>query len=354
MEKLCAARGWDILGESRHFVFNDKMLFRKILEKIGIDTIPGETAKLQNIDYREMKKSYGRFVVQMRSGGGGRGTFFIKSEEELEGVKERFGEEDVIVTKFVEGPSPSITGCVAGRNVVWTCPQYQLTDVREVTNPSAGSGVFCGHDWTMSARIPERIKKSAYDCTEKIGRFLMEREYKGIFGLDFVIDKKQGKLFPVEINPRLLGSFPTLDMIQDVNGEFPIMALHIAELVGIDFEVNAERLKKGMMLPKRGSQLMLYNRSVSDSVNRKSLKPGVYRFAGSGPEFIRDGYRISDIRANEFLLTDGVPDQGTIFAPHEKVMRLLTLDSVSSGRKLNEAFSTTAKEIYRKLDLQKV
>jgi len=55
--------------------------------------------------------------------------------------------------------------------------------------------------------------------------------YKGIFGLDFVLDEKTNKLYIIECNPRLLGSFPTLNMVQLLNNEPLILAFHILEFL---------------------------------------------------------------------------------------------------------------------------
>jgi len=74
--------------------------------------------------------------------------------------------------------------------------------------------------------------------------------YKGIFGLDFVLDEEDRKLYVVECNPRLVASYPTLNMAQLLNNEPSILAFHVLEFLNIDYEINLEEINRLMRQKK--------------------------------------------------------------------------------------------------------
>ena len=81
----------------------------------------------------------------------------------------------------------------------------------------------------------------------------------------------------VEANPRLIGQFPTLSMIQEMNNEPSILAFHILEYLGINYSLNIEKVNKLMRQPKKGSHLFMHNISEKWSLNHQEVKPGDYR-----------------------------------------------------------------------------
>ena len=204
MERLCRENGWTLVAPAVKFgkaLFEDKIKFRKILKEIGAPPPPGEVLAATNLNFYKLKNKYGiPFVLQHPRRGGGKGTFFINSQDdwykaarklriqEIEGeeVTEDISNLEVIVAKYITGPSPSITGCVTRHGILSTNLQYQLIDIPELYNPQKGSGLFCGHDWSSSQFSPE-IEKQAYNIVEKVGKYFQKFGYKGIFGVDFML-----------------------------------------------------------------------------------------------------------------------------------------------------------------------
>lgn len=357
MERICQENGWRLIAPKVKFgkkLFEDKIKFRKILKEIKVPPTPGETLQARNLNFYKLKTRYGLpFVLQHPRKGGGKGTFFIDSEDgwrraikklrikEVEGgeIVEDISDLEVIVAKYIKGPSPSITGCVTRHGILSTSPQYQLIDIPELYNPQKGSGLFCGHDWS-SSQFSESVEKQIYKATRGVGKYFQTKGYKGIFGLDFVIDEKSQKVYVTEANPRLLGSFPVITMAQVRNNEPPIIAFHILEYLDIDYEIDKKQINQLMRRKKRGAQMFPHNLTNHWAKSNAGVKAGIYKLrktkAKTKLKFIRPGYAMKHLKyKDEFLLTDGVLKKKAHYSPNRRLGRIITLRRVLSKDKKN-------------------
>ncbi len=367
MEKVCRENNWLLVGAPVKFgkkLLEDKVKFRKILATIDVPPPPGETIPAKNLlgssktGFFYFQNKYGSpLVLQHPRRGGGKGTFFVNSDEEWqmalrklricekegEEVMEDVNELEVIIAKYIKGPSPSITGCVTRHGILSTSPQYQLIDIPELYNPKKGSGLFCGHDWT-SSRFTEDILQQAYDAVEKIGQYFHRLGYKGIFGIDFVLDQEQQKLYVTECNPRLLGSFPVVTMAQISNNEPPILAFHLLEYLNVDYELDVARINFLMRQPKIGAQMFPHNLTGRWARNNAQIGPGIYKIHDNKLKYVRPGYALKHLQSeDEFLLTDGVLDKKAHYSPNRRLSRIITLNSLLSENK--KSLTPWAKEI---------
>lgn len=375
MERVCRENGWTLVASPIKFgkaLFENKITFRKILESIGVTPPPGEVLLVKNLDFSKLKVKYGTpFVLQHPKRGGGKGTFFISSkddwqkalrklrthEKEGEKITEDISNLEVIITKYIEGPSPSITCCVTRHGILSTNPQYQLIDIPELYSPLKGSGLFCGHDWTSSKFSPS-IERQAYDAGEKVGAYFKQLGYKGIFGLDFILDKKSGALYITECNPRLLGSFPVLTMAQIRNNEPPILAFHLLEYLNIEYDIDVHQINCLMRKPKAGAQMFLHNLTGSWVKNHAEVQAGIYTLGSDNTLiFVRPGYALEHLTGmNEFLLTDGVLPKESHYSPNRRLSRIVTLRSVLEEDKktLNPWARAVSKSVHDAFRLKKV
>lgn len=371
MEKVCQQRGWNLVAVSVKFgkiLFENKVKFRRILEEIGVPVPPGRIKKPQALHYGHLMNSYGLpFVIQHPTRGGGKGTFFIRNKDDFDQalkklrIKIKEGQElpakepeEVIVTRFIKGPSPSITGCVTRHGILSTCPQIQILDIPELFNPERGSGLFCGHDWSYSY-FNESVRNQAYEIVEKVGKYFQSQGYKGIFGLDFVMDEKEEKLYITETNPRLLATFPTITMVQLRNNEPPIIAFHLLEYLNIDYNTDVEEVNRLIRQPKQGAQMFLHNLSGKWARNRKEIKVGAYKLS-SKLEFMRPGYALKHLKnEDEFLVTEGVPYRKSYFSSNRRLCRILALRGVLEDyTKLNDWGREVVTQVYQALDIRPI
>jgi len=367
MEKACEENNWKLLANPTEFgkkLLENKINFRRMLQEIEVPIPPGKISSLEKLHYGHLMNKYGLpFVIQHPTKGGGKGTFFINNQEDFNNtfkkLETKHDEEDdreivpptqVIVNKFVQGPSPSITACVTKDGIISTNLQHQVLDIPQLYNPEKGSGLFCGHDWTGS-NFDEEILKQAYEYTEKIGNYFKNLGYQGIFGLDFILDEKTKKLYVIECNPRILGSYPTLNMAQLLNNEPPILAFHILAFLEANYQIDIEQINKLMRQKKIGSQMILHNLTTHWAKNRKEVKAGIYKLENNKLKYLREGYDLKHLKdKEEFLLADGVPFKKSHFSPNRRICRILTLNSVlddSDYKRLSPWAKQVAETVYK-------
>lgn len=373
MEQVCKDNDWTLVAIPSKFgkkMFEDKIKFRQLLEEAGVSVPPGEIALYSDFDYDKYSQKYGTpFVLQHPRLEGGKGTFFINNKREWDEAvrkiaepkdsdikkEENIDELELIVAKYISGPSPSISCCATRHGILTTKPQYQIIDIPELFSSQRGSGLFCGHDWTASD-FSENIKKQAYEIAEEVGKRFQEKGYKGIFGIDFVLDEEKEKLYVIEANPRLLGTFPVITMAQILNGEPPLAAFHLLEYLNVEYELDLEAVNRLMRQDKKGAHLTMHNLERHYVKNHQAVKPGVYKIKNDSIKYLRPGYALKHIKNDEeFVVTEGLPYLKSHFSPDRRIARILTLAKVTDGyNKLNPWAYKIVEEVYRAFDFRKV
>ncbi len=369
MRKKARQNGWIIAANPCRFgkkLFENKILFRQLLIRENLPVTPGEIINApQEIitKFPRLKERYGLpLVVQHPSKGGGKGTFFIKSIEDAQKVLPLL-EGQTLILKFIKGPSPSITGCVTPWGIAYTRPQYQILDQAVCHNLKAnqGNGLWCGHDWTFSRdHLSPIALNNMYEATVRVGECLKSQNYKGIFGLDFIQDEDTGKVYISECNPRLLGSFPVMTMVQQQNSEVPILALHILAFLTLSPKHNNimrhlfNATDAQMQKAKSGAQLVIHNQENCWAQSHNIIKPGVYKIKNRHLSYMRKGYSLSHLKkTGEFLLSDGLLYRGSLVAPNHRIMRLITSSQLLEDyNKLNDWAIEAVQASYQALKLK--
>jgi len=377
MEKVCQENDWLLIANPVSFgkaTFENKIKFRRILKEIDVPVPPGKITLVDKLHYGHLMNKYNLpFVIQHPTKGGGKGTFFINNQEDFDNASKKLtgkwksklqdDEEtkfepvpEALVAKFIQGSSPSLTGCVTKHGILSTNLQQQVIDIPELYNPEKGSGLFCGHDWTAS-EFDQEISQQAYDAVEKIGQYFKKLGYQGIFGLDFVLDKKTKKLYVVECNPRLVASYPTLNMAQLLNNEPSILAFHVLEFLNVDYQIDLEEINRLMRQKKIGSQMIVHNLTGRWSINHKEVKAGIYKLENDKLKYLRPGYDLKHLKDDqEFLFADGIQFKKAPFSPNRRLGRILTLNRVldDSYKKLTPWAKQITELIYQAHDLKPV
>ena len=374
MEQICQENNWQLLNNPSSFgknLLENKVKFRRILKDLGVAVPPGKIASFKELHCGHLMNKYGLpFVIQHPSKGGGKGTFFINNQNDFDAAKENLSQkwdeednketsppEEVVVAQFIQGPSPSMTACVTKDGILSTNLQYQMIGFPELYNSEKGSGLFCGHDWTAS-RISEQVGQEAYDYAERIGQHFKQLGYRGIFGLDFILDQKRQKLYVVECNPRFLGSYPVINMAQLLNQEPPLFAFHVLEFLGQnDYQIDIASVNALIRKEKQGAQMILHNLTAKWARNHRQLKAGVYRMSGEKIKYLRPGYDLKHLKeTDEFLLADGVPFKRSHFSPNRRLCRILTLHQCldESYKSLNPWAKQVAQAVYRAFEIKPI
>lgn len=344
IEKICKENGWTNISNKVELFkkVDDRDYFLNVLNRIS------EKRVFEILNLSKLKESmaglFERFgeeiIVQTFSSSGGKGTFKLmkglNADMLLEINKLRIEEDPrLVATTFIEGFDVASTGCVTANDSVYFGPaRLQLVGVEAAVSLRENSKhTFCGNDWKLPEKHLREINNQYKSILVKIGNELKKDGFKGVFGVDFIFNVAENKLVPLEINPRLLGSYPVEVQVQKFYGEIPLTAFHILEFLGINYKVVNENVYCNAKLKRKVGQLTLFNFFGKDVVFQKSLRGGVYSVSGDKLKFLRNGFELSDIKDgdSEFILTDGVPVAGRRYNKNKQLLRIVWRRSIQVG-----------------------
>jgi len=228
IEKTCAENGWQLLNPSAE-------LSSKVEEKISQIEWLGPLKKyLPNYTVLKCKEIYKflesqnhyffslrnkarsalntsslqknndfvlrQFVLQFNRSHTGSGTFLIENEKQLNDLAQKFPEREARIAPYIEGPLLTNNNIVAKDTILHGNISYQITGLVPFTdNPFT----TIGNDWELPHKILTKKQILEYKkIATEVGVRLREHGWKGLFGIDVILEQKTGKLFLLEINCR--------------------------------------------------------------------------------------------------------------------------------------------------------
>ena len=334
IQKICAENNFNYLGNDWKLnrKLEDKIEFVEITRKLKIPNADSEIIKLErnkcSLNFSKNKK----FIIQLARGFSGNSTFLIESENDLNKILKKYENRKIKLSKYLEGETYTVNACVAEGEILISKPIFQITGLSSYNKNSFGT---CGNDYVYSEKLKKEQRKKIFDYTKKIGGYLKKIGYRGIFGLDFVIDNSDVNL--IEINPRFVASIPFFTKLQIQDKQLPFLLLHILEfltpsnppLSGGEFNLSpplSGGKEKDFSLLKKGfssnfllkninfrewdrknsfsaSQLILRNIKNKPIKIKKSLVSGIYGIKNSKLDLKEKTYCINrKLRNNEFLI----------------------------------------------------
>jgi hypothetical protein len=171
--------------------------------------------------------------------------------------------------------------------------------------------------------------------------------YRGILGIDLVVEKGSGRVYPMEINPRLTGAFPMLSQLHLGRGLIPMEIFHILEFLGLPHETDLFSMNREYAKPVKGSHMLLFLMN-GRALRNPTLKGGLYEMGahGESARFVKPAMDYREIaQEKQFIVMDGPPD-GDLGSddPLYRLCRLLfrhPLDG-DGGDRLNQALQAAA------------
>ncbi|MDE1875140.1 MAG: ATP-grasp domain-containing protein [Patescibacteria group bacterium] len=297
-----------------------KGAFRDLIESLGLPALPTTRYVREDFLKSDFKTLWARlegpFVVQRadKEVGGNEGTFFIHDETEFGRCLSALGTDEtfraLVVSPFIEGDSTSMLGCVMEQGTLSGPLQLQLIDVPESLHGIKPSGIFFGNDIGFDP-WDESIKADAQKVVEGVGAHLRSCGYKGVFGIDFLYDKKRNKIYPNECNPRFTGSLLLYSLMLLEAGVPPLEFFHIMAHLGIKSEFDFNAVNKALKTRISCAHIAFSPKGIPNM--GLPLLAGVYSYDAAANELSYKGPGISlaDLKdENEFLLIDTVPRMG--------------------------------------------
>jgi len=357
VEKIASENNWKFLNNSTELSkgIEDKFNFLFIAKSLRIRIPEAETIDFGRLSYWELKKYYDYFVVQLKSGYAGSSTFIIRSQDDYSKLMDVFFHNSagkkfiqVKVSKYIHGVPATVNACVTDQDIYIGKPCFQITGEELCTNNLSAT---CGNDWGALSLL-DKASCEINEITQKIGRYLRDKGYKGIFGLDFIISEKN-EVYLIEINPRFVASIPFYTKLEIKNSVFPMFAMHFLDFLEIKYDIDfsAKESFDKNATAIFGSQLVLRNKERKMCAPSGEMKSGVYCITKGKLEFLRAGYSPLDLKAsNEFIIL--AVSKGRRIKPENEAARIEFLSSlVSPDHHLTGDAELIAREIYEKLKL---
>jgi len=184
----------------------NKLKSKNIVKKFNIRTPSFETVKCENINLKllaTIKKKFSKFVLKPISSGSSHGLQIIKSNEDLlafskdlRNFKKKFHKnEQFIIEKFISGRE--LTVSVLEKNSV-----PQPLEVTEIVSLNKTYDYQAKYSKGYSKHfIPARISKQNYKkCLNLALKIHKIFKCKTLSRIDFIFNKKQNRIYFLEIN----------------------------------------------------------------------------------------------------------------------------------------------------------
>ncbi len=160
--------------------------------------VPGSECTYSNL--KSLFPHQNKFVVQDNFSSGGIGSVIIENDCNYKANNITFNPHDLyLVSPLLENSFSINLHMLIGKH-----EQILFPISIQVIEPNKSPFIFRGSDFIEAKQIPKSIIRKIHNCARKIGEKLAGMEYRGICGLDFII---QGDVvYFIEINPRFQGS----------------------------------------------------------------------------------------------------------------------------------------------------
>lgn len=297
---------------------SDKRFFLAALEAIGVAPPPGRWLDLAPAGYSELAAELGAsFFVQLPQGTSGSGTRLVSSPADLEAARQRLGAATVRVSPDLGRLSLNVNAIALTRDAVVAYPSVQLDGLAPLR---ARRGQYCGNDYAATARLSRGLLAEVREQTQRIGRWLAGLGFRGLFGLDFVVDERSGRPFAVDLNPRWQGSTALLTQLQIMAGRLPLAAAELAWRLGLLGEDEVLSRREDFFAPVAAAVMSLRWDGAGWARVTGDVPAGIY--ASLPFRFLRPGTRQSQLAPGELLVTGGAPRRGALVGEESHLTRI--------------------------------
>ncbi|PIT88112.1 MAG: hypothetical protein COU29_03820 [Candidatus Magasanikbacteria bacterium CG10_big_fil_rev_8_21_14_0_10_36_32] len=227
---------------------------KKFLPLIKID-------KLKNVTWTGTK-----FILQYNRSHTGSGTILITSSRQLSKIKKQFPEREARLSKFIDGPMFTNNNIVWNKKIMTGNINYQITGLKPFTDNKFAT---VGNDWFLPDKIltPAQIKQYKKIAIE-VGKKLSKDGWRGLYGIDAVLETKTGRLYLIEINARQPASTTYESQLQqrvrDKKQSITVFDAHLSSLLNLN--------SNGLKLIKINNGAQIIQRVTADIYHLPKIK----------------------------------------------------------------------------------
>ncbi len=267
LEKLCGKYKYNLLNPSAE---TSTMVEEKITQVEWLEGLkkylPSHEIKIA----KDLKWSGDRFILQFNHAHTGNGTILVEDKKQLQAIQKDFPDRPVRVTKYVDGIMLTNNNVVWGEKVLCGNINVQITGFLPFTTRPFAT---VGNDWSFPHKLLNAKQKTEYiKMAKAIGEKLVQSNWKGLFGIDVMLEKKTGKLFLIEINARQPASTSFESILQQKINKTGLTTFqaHILALIGqknVDNKLTV--IKDGAQITQK---VLLENSKISNNDANKLVE----------------------------------------------------------------------------------
>ena len=272
IETFCKKMGWELLAPKAKVAeqFENKISQYKALKNI----VPYPETFLSTIEGLYRREIGRQLVLQFNRGHSGNSTFFIKTKKELETLYKLYPKRECKISEYIRGKTYTLN-CLAlqGGEVITGSISEQITGLKTATyNPNT----TCGNDFIS----PRKLRRIEVNETKKIaqtvGKALHQKEYRGLFGIDVIIEESSRKVYFIEVNTHQPASISFEAKLHRKIGKVPLLAYFILDSLAEGGGWNLGILSRNrdmppLILPISAKQI-IYRNKTSKTLTQKYVE----------------------------------------------------------------------------------
>lgn len=293
LEIQAKAASAQLLGVSSalNHLFEDKISFTRKMAEWSLPSAPRRDIEVFQPVLLDAARAWGwPLVIQFNRGIAGEGTKFLENQKELIDFAARHEGRRAVMAKFIKGKTITLNACATRFGTVIGKPFWQITGETSLNRNRGGTG---GNDYAVDLGLSDRQLDEIYRIAKFIGDKMIAAGYRGIFGLDLMVEEK---ITVIEINARPTASIPTYTQLERANEEIPLLGLHLLEFLAVPYELDVDQLNAAKAQSDyRGSKVIIRNTSDQPVAVKRDLAPGVYDWLEGQLVFRRPAYRLTDV-----------------------------------------------------------
>ncbi|MEI6221284.1 MAG: ATP-grasp domain-containing protein [bacterium] len=302
LQKFCENKHWKLLAADfeLNLLFEDKLSFSAFLEKNDLPATPHFIEPLIATTYEKAVKIFNTpFIIQLPHGFAGSSTFLVNNQAEFDHILKENENKKAKISQFIEGIPFTINACSTEHGTIYAPLCHQITGYLDYTTSWGGT---CGTTWQFS-ELPRTISETIYKHTETIGNLMYKQGFKGIFGLDFVVNIEKETVYIIECNARIVASIPLFTEMQLIADNTPLLHYHILEHANEHYDLNPTTYnEKEKTTPYTTSQLILRNTTGKPQPITNPQTTGLYHFNNEKLSFLHPAYQLSTCKTPEDIL----------------------------------------------------
>ena len=301
--------------------FGSKVQLHRALAQLELPRLPGLWVNPACETYASLSAKLGaRFVLQAEHGADGSGTSIVADGSQFAAAAARLQGTAVWAAPFAGPLSLNINAFAAPGVSLASFPSVQLAGVPGLRNGDAG---HCGNDFTAACDLPRGLVANVGEPPVRIGGWLAASGYRGLFGLDFVLDERTGAACIVDLNPRWQGSTSLEAQAARRQGRIPLAAAAAAYEAGVLTGAELAALEGSLGEPLAGAQFFHRAPAHGAWTVRHEAAPGVY--TGSAG-FLRPALELAELTGPDGVLLNGHnPRRGARIGPGARLLRVCSL-----------------------------